>query len=178
MLIKIALLVVFCSIMIGIGLYSRKKATDVSSFVLGGRSIGPWMTAFSYGTSYFSAVVFIGYAGQFGWKYGLASTWIGIGNALIGSLLAWLVLGKRTRLMTKHLGAATMPDFFGKRFASKKLKLISSAIIFIFMIPYTASVYSGLSNLFAMAFDIPYTYCIIAMAALTAVYVIRGGIVA
>lgn len=164
--------------MIGIGLYSRKKATDVSSFVLGGRSIGPWMTAFSYGTSYFSAVVFIGYAGQFGWKYGLASTWIGIGNALIGSLLAWMILGKRTRLMTKHLGAATMPDFFGKRFGSNKLKLVSSAIIFVFMIPYTASVYSGLSNLFSMAFDVPYTYCIVAMAVLTAIYVILGGIVA
>ena len=59
----------------------------VITFVLGGRSVGPWLTAFAYGTSYFSAVVFVGYAGQFGWKYGIASTWIGIGNALIGSLL-------------------------------------------------------------------------------------------
>lgn len=48
------------------------------------RSVGPWLTAFAYGTSYFSAVIFVGYAGQFGWKYGVASTWIGIGNALIG----------------------------------------------------------------------------------------------
>ena len=178
MFIKIALLIVFCAVMIGIGIYSRKKTTGVDGFVLGGRSIGPWLTAFAYGTSYFSAVVFIGYAGQFGWKYGMASTWIGIGNAVIGSLLAWVILGRRTRLMTKHLGAATMPAFFGSRFASKGLKIVSSAIIFVFMIPYTSSVYTGLSNLFSMAFDIPYAYCMVAMAALTAVYVILGGYIA
>lgn len=98
--------------MIGIGIYSRKKATDVNGFVLGGRSVGPWLTAFAYGTSYFSAVVFIGYAGQFGYRFGLASTWIGIGNAIIGSLLAWVILGRRTRIMTKRLHSVTMPDFF------------------------------------------------------------------
>ena len=100
----------------------------------------------AYGTSYFSAVVFIGYAGQFGWKYGLSATWIGIGNALIGSLLAWLVLGNRTRVMTRHLCSATMPEFFGARYDSKAIKIVASAIIFIFLIPYTASVYKGLSR--------------------------------
>ena len=84
---------------------------------------GPWLTAFAYGTSYFSAVVFVGYAGQFGWKYGIASTWIGIGNAVIGSLLAWVVLGRRTKIMTQHLGSKTMPDFFGQRYSSKALKI-------------------------------------------------------
>jgi Na+/proline symporter len=139
--IKLSMLAVFFGTMIGIGLYCRKHATDVNGFVLGGRSVGPWLTAFAYGTSYFSAVVFVGYAGQFGWKYGMASTWIGIGNALIGSLLAWLVLGRRTRMMTTHLGSATMPDFFGSRFRSKKLKLVSSVIIFVFMIPFLIILY-------------------------------------
>ena len=114
--IKILLLLLFFGSMIAIGLYSRKHASSVAGFVLGGRNVGPWLTAFAYGTSYFSAVVFVGYAGQFGWKYGLSSTWIGIGNAFIGSLLAWVILGRRTRVMTKYLHAATMPDFFGKRF--------------------------------------------------------------
>ena len=178
MVIQIIMLVVFFSVMIGIGIYCNKNATDVNGFVLGGRSVGPWLTAFAYGTSYFSAVVFVGYAGQFGWKYGIAATWAGIGNAILGSLLAWMVLGRRTRIMTQHLDSATMPQFFGNRYKSEGLKLLSSAVIFIFLIPYTASLYNGLSRLFGMAFDVPYEVCVVAMAALTAVYVIAGGYMA
>lgn len=178
MLIKIFLLIVFFSVMVGVGVYSRKHSTDVNGFLLGGRSVGPWLTAFAYGTSYFSAVVFIGYAGQFGWKYGLSSTWIGLGNAFLGSLLAWVVMGRRTRVMTHYLDAKTMPDYFGKRFESNALRITAAAIAFIFLIPYTASLYKGLSTLFGLAFDIPYVYCVIAMAILTAVYVILGGYMA
>jgi len=178
MIAKIIMLIVFFGIMIAVGLYSRKHATNVNDFVLGGRSVGPWLTAFAYGTSYFSAVVFVGYAGQFGYKYGLSATWIGIGNALIGSLLAWGILGRRTRIMSKAVKAKTMPDFFGKRYDSNALKLAASVISFVFLIPYTASVYNGLSRLFGMAFDIPYEVCVLAMAALTCVYVILGGYMA
>ena len=176
--IKIGMLVVFFAVTISIGLYCRKHATDVNGFVLGGRSVGPWLTAFAYGTSYFSAVVFVGYAGQFGWKYGIAATWAGIGNALLGSLMAWAFLGRRTRVMTQHLDSATMPQFFQRRFNSPALKTAASAIIFIFLIPYTASLYNGLSRLFGMAFDIDYSVCVIVMAVLTAVYVIAGGYMA
>ena len=175
MITKILLVIVFFAIMIGVGLYSRKQANSVDGFVLGGRRVGPWLTAFAYGTSYFSAVVFIGYAGQFGWKYGLSSTWIGIGNAIIGSLLAWIVLGKRTKQLTQHIDSRTMPDFFGIRFQSQNLRIVASLIVFVFLIPYTAGVYKGLSTLFEMGFGIPYIYCAIAMATLTAVYVILGG---
>ena len=178
MVAKIILLVIFFSVMIGVGVYSRKSATDVNGFVLGGRSVGPWLTAFAYGTSYFSAVVFVGYAGQFGYKYGLSATWIGLGNAVIGSLLAWVILGRRTRVMSKHLKSATMPDFFGKRYHSKAIQIAAALIAFIFLIPYTASVYNGLSRLFGMAFDVPYSACVIAMAVLTGVYVIIGGYMA
>ncbi len=178
MVLKILMLLIFFGCMVGVGLYCRRHATDVNGFVLGGRSVGPWLTAFAYGTSYFSAVIFIGYAGQFGWKYGLASTWIGLGNAFIGSLLAWVLLGRRTRLMTQKLSTATMPEFFGKRYRSNALKVGASAIVFIFLIPYTASLYNGLSRLFGMAFHIDYTVCIIAMAVLTGIYVIAGGYMA
>ena len=152
--ITIPMLIAFFGLMIGVGLACRKHSTNVEGFVLGGRSVGPWLTAFAYGTSYFSAVIFIGYAGQFGWKFGLASTWIGIGNAVLGSLLAWVILGRRTRLMTQHLGSATMPEFFEKRYLSKNLKIVAAVIIFVFMIPYTASLYNGLSRLFSMAFPL------------------------
>ena len=178
MFLKISLLVIFFAVMIGVGIYSRKTTSSVQGFVLGGRKVGSWLTAFAFGTSYFSAVIFVGYAGQFGWKYGLASTWIGIGNALLGSLLAWKVLGRRTRLMTQHLGSATMPDFFGRRFKSDTLKVIASLIVFVFLIPYTASLYNGLSRLFGMAFGFDYAWCVLGMAVLTGIYVLIGGYMA
>jgi len=174
----IGLLVCFFALMIGVGVFTRSRATDVNGFVLGGRSVGPWLTAFAFGTSYFSAVIFVGYAGQFGWNFGLSSTWAGLGNAFIGSLLAWNILGRRTRVMTQHYDAKTMPDFFGKRFGSKSLKIAASIIVFIFLIPYTASLYNGLSSLFGLVFDIPYWVVILIMAVLTGVYVIFGGYMA
>ena len=175
MLIKILLTVIFLAIMVGVGFYSRRSAKNVDGFVLGGRNVGGWLTAFAYGTSYFSAVVFVGYAGQFGWKYGMSASWIGVGNAVIGSLLAWLILGRRTKLMTQHIHSRTMPDFFGTRYNDEWLRVIASIIAFVFLIPYTAGVYMGISKLFEMGFDIPYEYCAVTMAVLTAVYVILGG---
>ena len=175
MFIKILLTIIFLCITVAVGIYSRKQAKSVDGFVLGGRSVGPWLTAFAYGTSYFSAVVFVGYAGQFGWKYGMSASWIGVGNAVIGSLLAWLVLGKRTKLMTQHIQSRTMPDFFGTRYGDEGLRVAASIIAFVFLIPYTAGVYMGISKLFEMGFGIPYEYCAIIMALLTAVYVILGG---
>jgi len=175
MVIKVLLLVLFFAVTIFIGIHFRKRADSVSGFVLGGRSVGPWLTAFAYGTTYFSAVIFVGYAGQFGWRFGTAATWIGLGNAFIGSLLPWIILGRRTRLMTHHLKSATMPEFFGSRFNSTALKIGAAIIIFIFLIPYTASLYNGLSRLFSMAFGFDFIWCIIGMAVLTGIYVVAGG---
>lgn len=175
MIIKILFTILFLAVMVGVGIYSRKQAGTVDGFVLGGRAVGPWLTAFAFGTSYFSAVVFVGYAGQFGWKYGLSASWIGIGNAVIGSLLAWILLGRRTKLMTQHIESRTMPDFFGTRYQSEQLRVVASIIVFVFLIPYTAGVYKGISTLFEMGFGIPYEYCVIFMAMLTALYVILGG---
>lgn len=178
MVIKLIFLICFFVTMLMVGIYARKHANSVGDFVLGGRTVGPWLTAFAYGTSYFSAVVFVGYAGQFGWRYGISAVWIGLGNAMIGSLLAWVVLGRRTRVMTNHIRSATMPDFFGTRYDSKLIKIVASMIVFVFLIPYTASVYNGLSRLFEMAFDLPYWICVLTMAVLTGIYVIMGGYMA
>ena len=175
MAVKIILLVVFFAVTVAVGIYFRKKASTVSNFVLGGRSIGPWLAAFAYGTSYFSAVIFVGYAGQFGWVNGVSAVWIGLGNALVGSLLAWVVLARRARTMTKHFDSATMPDFFAKRYDSKGLKLASAILIFVFLIPYTASVYKGISTMFSMALGVDYVWCVVVMAVITGLYVILGG---
>ena len=175
---KICMVLIFVGVAVGVGIYCRRHTGSVDGFILGGRNVGPWLSAFAFGTSYFSAVIFVGYAGQFGWKYGVAATWIGIGNAILGSLLAWWVLGPRTREMTHRLGASTMPEFFGARFQSKGLRIAAAAIIFVFLIPYTASVYNGLSRLFGMAFGLPYEVCVIGMAVITCVYVVLGGYMA
>ena len=178
MFVKICLVIIFFGVAIGVGIYCKSSTKSVDGFVLGGRNVGAWMSAFAFGTSYFSAVVFVGYAGQFGWKYGLAAFWAGLGNAVLGSLMAWWVLGPRTREMTHRIGATTMPEFFGKRYNSKALRIAAAAIIFVFLIPYTASVYNGLSRLFGMAFGLPYEVCVIAMAVITCIYVVVGGYMA
>jgi SSS family solute:Na+ symporter len=177
-MVKYLFLVLFVALMIAIGLYSRKKVNNVNDFFLGGRSMGPWISSFAYGTTYFSAVIFIGYAGRIGWNFGISSTWIGIGNAIIGSLLAWIVLAKRTRKMTHELNASTMPEFFEKRYNSKAMKIVTALIIFVFLVPYSASVYQGLGYLFEKAFGIPFVYCMAAMAVLTGIYLLLGGYVA
>lgn len=169
-------LVLYVIAMVTIALYTRKRSKSVNDFLLAGKKgLNGWMSAFSYGTTYFSAVIFIGYAGKFGWEYGLAAMWIGIGNALIGSLLAWVIMAKRTKNMTVRLSAKTMPEFFEKRYESRFLKIISAIIIFLFLIPYSASVYNGLSNLFEIIFGIEGVYIIIGLAVLTALYLVFGG---
>ena len=175
---KICMVLIFVGVAVGVGIYCRRHTGSVDGFILGGRNVGPWLSAFAFGTSYFSAVIFVGYAGQFGWKYGIAATWAGIGNALLGSLLAWIVLGRRTRIMTQSLGAKTMPEYFEKRWNSKGLKVAAAVIVFIFLIPYTASVYNGLSRLFNMAFQIEseaHTRSSLCYGAADAIYVILGG---
>ena len=166
----------FALAMVGIAVYTRSRSKSVNDFLLAGKKgLNGWMTAFAYGTTYFSAVIFIGYAGKFGSSFGLASVWIGIGNAIIGTLIAWLVLAKRTKNMTARLGAKTMPEFFEKRYGSNKLKIVSAIVIFIFLIPYSASVYSGISSLFETISPIPGWAIMIILAAITALYLFFGG---
>ncbi len=169
------ILAIYALSMVGIAIYTRRRSSSVKDFLLAGKGLNGWMSAFAYGTTYFSAVIFIGYAGKFGRQYGLAATWVGIGNAIIGSLFAWLVLAKRTKKMTTRLSAKTMPEFFEKRYGSQSLKLVSAVIIFLFLIPYSASVYNGLSSLFTIVFDVPGWTIMIALAALTALYLFFGG---
>ncbi|MDR0196805.1 MAG: sodium:solute symporter [Oscillospiraceae bacterium] len=174
----IAITAVYIVFVIGIGVYFTRKSRSVTNFVLGGLTLGPWITAFAYGNSYFSAVVFVGFAGRFGWNYGLSAVWVGMANAFLGSLLAWVFLGRRTRVMTHSFKSATMPEFFEKRYVSKGIKIISAALVFLFLIPYTASIYNGLSRLFTMAFGTgkeSYAFFVAGMATVTAVYVILGG---
>lgn len=176
--IKIALLVLFTLVTIGVGIYSKKHIRNINDFFLGSRRMGAWISAFAYGTSYFSAVVFVGYAGKFGWANGISVVWIGIGNAVIGCLLAWLLMAKKTRTMTHKLNASTIPEFFAARYDSINMKIVSAVVIFVFLVPYTASIYKGLGYMFESAFGLPMNTIILIMTALTGLYLILGGYVA
>ncbi len=175
-IIDYAILILYLVGMIAITIYTKNRSKSVNDFLLAGKKgLNGWMSAFAYGTTYFSAVIFIGYAGKFGAQYQLAAAWIGIGNAILGSLVAWLVLAKRTKVMTSNLKAKTMPEFFEKRYNSKNLKIVSAIIVFIFLIPYSASVYNGLSSLFETVFSIPGWVVMIVLASVTALYLFVGG---
>lgn len=172
---SLVLLLVFLFVMIAIGVWGMRKTTTLNDFFLGGRTLGPWMSAFAYGTTYFSAVIFIGFAGSQGWNMGLNALWIGVGNALLGAMLAWLVLGKRTRRMTQKLDVMTMPEFLEARYGSDHLKMIAAVLIFIFLLPYSASVFKGLGHLFESTFGISYDFALVVLVGITGIYLILGG---
>lgn len=179
MAIKIILVVVYVVIMVAIGLRNRYKASTVENFVLGGRKISPWFAAFSYGTAFFSGVIFVGNAGQFGWRFGTGSQWIGVfGCVVVATFLPWVILGKRTRALSRKMNSTTMADYFGTRFDCQSLRIAAAAIIFVFLIPYTSSIYNGLSALFERCYGIPFYWCVIGVAILTGIYVVLGGYMA
>ena len=175
---KYVILAVFVVVLVSVGVYSRRRTGTVEDFFIGSRSVGPWLSAFAYGTTYFSAVLFVGYAGKIGYGFGLSSLWIVIGNAFLGTMLAWWLLARRTRTMTGRLNALTMPEFLSQRYGSKAIKVAAALIIFVFLIPYSASVYTGLAYLFEEVFNINFTTALWSMAILTAVYLVIGGYLA
>ena len=176
--VKYVVIAVFFAILVTVGVMSRRRTSSVNEFFLGGRDVGPWLSGFAYGTAYFSAVLFVGYAGKVGYGFGMASLWVFLGNTLIGTTAAWLLLANRTRVMTARLGAMTMPEFVGARYGTRWLKILASFIILIFLVPYSASVYTGLAYLFEKTFGINYTWALILMAGLTALYLVIGGYIA
>ncbi|HET7754763.1 MAG TPA: sodium:solute symporter family protein [Anaeromyxobacteraceae bacterium] len=171
----VGIVVLYVLAMLAIGFVAMRKTRDVKDFFIGGRSLGPWMSAFAYGTTYFSAVLFIGYAGKLGWAFGIHTMWIVLGNTVVGTLLAWKLLAGPTRDMTVRLGAITMPELLGARFGSKALQVVAAAVVFVFLVPYSASVLMGLSYLFEMTLHIRYDVALYLLAAITAVYLTMGG---
>ena len=174
-LLYVSIVVLYVLVMLGVGYWSMRRTKNVGDFFLGGRTLGPWMSAFAYGTTYFSAVLFIGYAGRLGWGFGIHTMWIVLGNTLIGTLLAWMVLARRTRDMTVRLNAMTMPEFLRARYDSMPLQVIAAVVVFVFLVPYSASVYMGLSYLFQSALGLQYNEALIFLAVLTGTYLVMGG---
>jgi len=172
---KLFVIAAFALMTIIIGVLGLRKTRSFSDFFLGGGNVGPWMTAFTYGTAYFSAVLFIGFAGKVGWGFGYSGLWIALGNALVGVLGVWWLLGYRVKTMSVEYGVHTVPEYLEKRYNSRFLKLFSSGCIFIFFVPYTAAVFMGLSYLFRSNFNIDYSLALIFMGLFTAIYLVLGG---
>ncbi len=166
---------VYIIIMIVIGIVSGKKSKSVSDITVGGRNAGAWISAMSYGAAYFSAVMFVGYAGVTGLKFGLWGILAGIGNAVFGSWLAWKLLARKTRDVSARLNIKTMPQFFEIRYNSPGIKIFSSIVIFIFLIPYSASVYKGLASVADVLLGINDTICLIIIATLSILLLVLGG---
>lgn len=175
MLFRILVIAVYALMIVGIGITGLRRTRTFTDYFLGGGKIGPWMTAFTYGTAYFSAVLFIGFAGKIGWGFGYSSLWIAAGNAFIGVLGVWWLMGPRIKRMSTELQVATMAEYFEKRYNSRFLRLFSSIAIFVFFIPYSAAVFIGLSYLFKSNFNLKYWLALIFMGSFTAVYLVLGG---
>ncbi len=172
---RIFVLVLYVLMMAGVLFFTSRKSQTLQGFFLGGGKVGPWFSAFAYGTSYFSAVIIIGYAGKIGWGHGLSTVWIGIGNALLGNMLAWILLAGRANAMARKLDVMTMPGFFEKRYDSRGMGLVSAVLIFVFLVPYSASVYQGMGYLFEAALGIDFFWCIVGIALLAGIYLFAGG---
>lgn len=166
---------VYILALVVIGVVSGRKSKSIADFTVGGRNAGAWLSALSYGTAYFSAVMFVGYAGKTGLGFGLWGVLAGIGNAVFGSLLAWAVLARKTRDVSDRLKLKTMPEFFEKRYNSTAMRIFSAAVIFLFLVPYSASVYSGLASVADVLLGINDTVFLIIIAVLAILLVTFGG---
>ncbi len=172
---KIIVIALYSIMIIVFGVIGLRKTKSFSDFFLGGGKVGPWMTAFSYGTAYFSAVLFIGFAGKIGWNFGYSGLWVAFFNAFVGVLGVWGLLGWKIKKMSVEYKISTMNEFLEKRYNSKFLKLFGSISIFIFMIPYSAAVFMGLSYLFKSNFGIEYWQALAFIGLFTAIYMVLGG---
>ncbi len=158
----------------GIGIWSARRTRTASDFILGGRTIGPWVTALSFIAVYFSSVLIIG-GGAFGYMYGMSTIWIGAINVLVGCTLCWVVLGRRVREMTERLGVRTISGFFAKRYNSPAAGIYSAAVIFLFLIIYNVSVVKGMANAFEVLMDMPYWGGVLISGLVIIFYVVLGG---
>lgn len=172
---KIIVISIYALMIVALGYAGMRRTRSFTDFFLGGGKIGAWMTAFTYAAAYFSAVLFIGFAGKIGWGFGMSALWIAVGNTLIGVLGVWSIMGYRIKRMAMEYGIHTMPEFFEKRYRSRFLKAFSALAVFVFFVPYSAAVFMGLSYLFTSNFNIDYSLALAIMGAFTAIYMVMGG---
>ena len=172
-------IVVYLVAMLGIGVWCSKRNATVDDFYLGGRKLGPLVTAMSAEASDMSSWLLMGLPGV-AYLAGLAeASWTAIGLA-IGTYLNWLIVAKRIRVYTHHIGAFTIPDFFSKRYRDEQniLTGIAAVVILVFFVPYTASGFAACGKLFSSLFGVNYMTAVIISALVIVGYTALGGFLA
>lgn len=172
-------IIIYLLMMILIGINYSKKNSNVSDFYLGGRKLGPLVTAMSAEASDMSSWLLMGLPGV-AYLSGLAdAAWTAIGLA-VGTYINWLIVAKRIRLYSQATNSFTLPDFFSKRYGDDKnlLTCVSAIIIVIFFIPYTASGFAACGKLFGTLFGTNYQLAMILSAIIIVIYCTMGGFLA
>lgn len=177
MSVYIGVLAVYLGLLGLIGYGLRRRSRSAVDFAIGGRSVGPWVTAISFVAAYYSSVVIIG-GGAFGWRFGLSTLWVGGANVLLGTTLAWIVLGRRVRLFTENLDVLTLPGFFARRYESETVRIFSAAVTGLFLIIYNVSVLKGMANAFEGLMGIPYWSGVVISGVVILFYTTVGGYLA
>jgi len=172
---RIVVISLYALMIVAVGVIGMRRTRSFNDFFLGGGKVGAWMTAFTYAAAYFSAVLFIGFAGKIGWGFGYSGLWIGLTNAFVGVLGVWAILGNRIKKAAVRYQVFTMPEYFEKRYHSRFLRLFTAVALFVFFIPYSAAVFMGLSYLFTSNFGIGYVAALALMGGFTALYMVMGG---
>ena len=172
-------IVAYLAVMLGIGIWCAKKNNSVDDFYLGGRKLGPFVTAMSAEASDMSSWLLMGLPGV-AYLSGLAeASWTAIGLA-VGTYLNWLIVARRIRRYSHRLGAITVPQFFSKRWKDERnlLSAIAAVVIIVFFIPYLASGFSACGKLFASLFGTNYLTAMIISGAVIVIYTVTGGFLA
>ncbi len=174
------IMIIYLLMMVVIGIIYSRKNNDVSDFYLGGRKLGPIVTAMSAEASDMSSWLLMGLPGV-AYLSGCADAgWTAIGLA-IGTYLNWLIVAKRLRRYSvKANNSITIPDFFSNRYRDKSHSLlaISALIIVIFFVPYTASGFAACGKLFSTLFGVPYLPAMLVSAVIIVAYTTLGGFLA
>jgi SSS family solute:Na+ symporter len=170
-------LIAYLLVLIVVGLITGRRTKSVEDFYLGGRQIGPWVTALSFVAAYFSSVVIVG-GGGFGYMFGMSTLWIGAINVLLGCTVAWIILGPRIRTFTQRLKTMTVPGFLGERYQSDFACIFSAVIVVLFMIIYNVSILKGMGHIFEVLMNIPYVYGVLISCIIILFYVSIGGYLA
>ena len=174
-----AAIAVYLLAMLGVGVWFAKKNNSVDDFYLGGRQLGPFVTAMSAEASDMSSWLLMGLPGV-AYLTGLAEAgWTAIGLA-VGTYLNWLIVARRIRRYSHRLDAITVPQFFSKRWGDERnlLSAIAAVVIIVFFVPYLASGFSACGKLFASLFDVDYITAMLISAAVIVIYTVMGGFLA